>query len=437
MVKKHILELPEIKYSPTIIKLPHDKNSILDTLFDVSFSTNIDYPREEYGFNHYLHANKNKTYLYEKFEGKKKVYNVINRFERYVDNYEKSINDETAPYFALKNANIGGLGFYKLWEILVLMNVIDINNDKFTSAHIMENNGSFIQSVMMYRSKFCGKHNKHDKYYSITLPKEYSGDKYETKIDKTITGYNDINVINTFNKSLDDKMSEKIELITSNLDYSWINTNVREQECYKLLLAEIFIAMKIQKKGGVFICKIFETFTKVSLKIISILTQLYENVYVIKPLISRLENSEKFIVCTNFKYDDKNSEYKKIFSKMEHLMDLIKNKNRIVDIFSEYVINKNFVDSMIQSNRVLANNQFKIINEIISFIKGDIYSGDVYHTKRDEQIEGTMYWLNLYFIDSLNDAKELYKSIIMSQLNINNSEIVELEKSLVPVLGRY
>ena len=48
------------------------------------------------------------------------------------------------------------------------------------------------------------------------------------------------------------------------------------------------------------VCKLYEAFTFDSIKSISKLVKSYKNVYICKPLSSKLYNSEKFIICYDF-----------------------------------------------------------------------------------------------------------------------------------------
>ena len=52
----------------------------------------------------------------------------------------------------------------------------------------------------------------------------------------------------------------------------WIDENYQEQEAYKLILGEIITAFKVQEKGGSFVLKLFEIYTDISIKMISILS---------------------------------------------------------------------------------------------------------------------------------------------------------------------
>ena len=70
--------------------------------------------------------------ILSEFENKKKVYLVMNEFERYVDNYDKSIGDESKKYFDLKDKpDILSRGFYKLWELMFMFDIVDITKENF------------------------------------------------------------------------------------------------------------------------------------------------------------------------------------------------------------------------------------------------------------------------------------------------------------------
>jgi 23S rRNA U2552 (ribose-2'-O)-methylase RlmE/FtsJ len=463
--KSNVPEIPEFKHIPIMLELPQLDSSIFSNESNVLFSTNIDYPRAEYGFHHFIHANKNKMEILKQFEGKRKVYLVMNKFERYVDNYEENIGNVSKKFFSLSNKpDILSRGFYKLWEILLLFDLIDNKNANFTSAHLAEGPGSFIQATMFYRDMYCNKGiSKNDKYYAVTLhPEDVGGQNHVPELEtKFVEYYNkekpqrfmlhktytkeqsggakdkdngDITNPKTI-KLFGGQMIEKADLVTGDGGFEWINENVQEQEAYKLIIAQIVAASKIQKKGGNFVCKFFETFTKTSIKIVSILSQLYSKVYFVKPLMSRSSNSEKYAVCTGFKYDDKHKDFKNISKKLDDILkSLHDNKNKqdkLVDIFPDYVVPKHFVNSIIELNRLISNQQLKGINEIVRFVKREIYSGDEYHEKREEQIEGSKYWINMFFQKSLNDTKEQYKNIVQNILIKATNETKELEEKLV------
>ena len=102
--------------------------------------------------------------------------------------------------------------------------------------------------------------------------------------------------------------------------------NLQEQEAYKLIFGEILTALKLQKDGGNFVIKIFETYTKITIKLIQMLRQIYTKVYLSKPYTSRISNSEKYVVCKGF---NKSVLTTKIISKLEDQLDVINKNNQI------------------------------------------------------------------------------------------------------------
>jgi hypothetical protein len=162
------------EYVPVVYKLPNINDNILKHKHDPKFSSNIDYPKFSLGFHHYIHQNKDKMEIIEQFKDKKKVYLVISKFERYVDDYDDSIGNISKIYFNINpKPNILSRAFYKLWELLFMFDLIDLNKNNFRSAHLAEGPGSFIQATMFYRDKFASKGiSKNDKYYAITLHPE-------------------------------------------------------------------------------------------------------------------------------------------------------------------------------------------------------------------------------------------------------------------------
>jgi len=457
------------KYIPFCINMSKPEESIFDSENDVVFSTNIDYPRCSLGFQHFIHSIKNDTEMLKTFEGRKKVYQVMNPFERYIDKYNKSIGSVSVDYFGLGKGKVPDIlsrGFYKLWEILFMFDLIDVTQDKFVSAHLAEGPGSFIQCTMFFRDMFCKNGlSKNDKYYAITLHPENT-DGHVPELEKKFIEYYEKEKPQrffqhkTYNKSqsggchdkdngdlMDPKtlknfygganstVKEKVDLITADGGFEWVNENIQEQEYFKLLFSQIVTAVNIQKKGGNFVCKFFETYTTTSTKYICILASLYEKIFFVKPLTSRPSNSEKYAVCIGFKFGENDSKLKNIIKTLNDMHeDIHKNMElKIVDMFTKYVVPKQMILRLTQMNNEIANNQFKSIGEILTFVKSNNYNGETYEKKREEQIEAAKYWTDLFFMPpsefkshklQINDI-----SFISNKLNID--KVVDLEKQLI------
>ena len=98
-----------------------------------------------------------------------------------------------------------------------------------------------------------------------------------------------------------EKYGSSMDLITGDggFDFS-VDFNNQEIHIADLLMGQIFYALVMQKKGGSFVLKIFDSFMEHTLDLLYILSSFYETVYIVKPYTSRYANSEKYIVCLNF-----------------------------------------------------------------------------------------------------------------------------------------
>jgi hypothetical protein len=70
-------------------------------------------------------------------------------------------------------------------------------------------------------------------------------------------------------------------LFTADGGFEWKDENFQEQEAYKLILGEILTCLKIQLYGGVFVIKLFEIYTDITIDD-SIVTNREEEIYLEK-----------------------------------------------------------------------------------------------------------------------------------------------------------
>ena len=75
------------------------------------------------------------------------------------------------------------------------------------------------------------------------------------------------------------------------------NKNTLEMDMFPEIYEKIIKCVKLKSN---IICKLYETFTFNSIKLITKLTKSYKNVYICKPTSSKLYNPEKFIICYDF-----------------------------------------------------------------------------------------------------------------------------------------
>ncbi|KAF0973491.1 hypothetical protein FDP41_008195 [Naegleria fowleri] len=73
--------------------------------------------------------------------------------------------------------------------------------------------------------------------------------------------------------------------------------NSQEYLTHQLVLCQILTGLMILRKGGSFVCKLFDLNTWFSASLIYILYQNYEKLMIVKPVSSRPANSERYIIC--------------------------------------------------------------------------------------------------------------------------------------------
>jgi 23S rRNA U2552 (ribose-2'-O)-methylase RlmE/FtsJ len=427
-------------YKLFILDLPKTDISKFNKENLVSFSDNINQPLITLGFQVFLHRTKNAMEITTKIETKDKFYYVINLFEHMVKSYKDDIKNATQKYLkAEKEPPVLSRAFYKMWEIIY---IFDLVKENMNVVGLAEGPGAFIQAVIKYKENL-GMDFKKDNFYGITLHTEdkldmntiflrHNQKKYPKllQIFKT-SKKNDGDITKMENLDAFEKFvgKNKADLVTADGGFDWKNENYQEQEAYKLIIGEIIGALNVQKKGGNFVLKIFETFTLVTLKLIYFLTSFYEENYIVKPYFSRESNSEKYLVCKNFK--DTNKDKVKL---LENILNTSNKTNKfITDIFSDITLPSNFIDKFKYININIANNQQIQINKIVTYIKGNNFFGDDYHTYLDKQISASKWWIETFFPpkkDLSKKQKELKLSLNKIQ-DYNNQDLIIFTKNLI------
>jgi 23S rRNA U2552 (ribose-2'-O)-methylase RlmE/FtsJ len=486
------LEKEFLSYNPLVFDLDSiSKTDVLGSVYDVRFSNSICFPEIKLGFHHFIHKTKDKMEVVEEFGTRKKIYLVTSQFEKNIDYKEKtdsgidftSINDGVKSLIKSIKPDFPPLlnrAFLKMWEMLVEFDLVP-ETDNFVSAHLAEGPGSFIQATILFRELQAKlgkiKTASKDNYYGVTLHSDhehllmhqefmkyfakeqhnrlhimetksidelrdlYGGGKNLVTAPITNGDLTKLNTIIQFAGSTNEKgkkeknvesFAKPSDLITSDGGFDWKRENLQEQEAYKLVFGEILTALKLQKDGGNFVIKIFETYTKNTIKLIQMLRQVYLKVYLAKPYTSRISNSEKYVVCKGFK---KSTISSKIISKLEEMLEVM-NRNsqyQILDMFTEITLSDDVYNSFRQINSDLLVKQYIGINNIIKFINLDNYNGIEFNEYLDKQIIAAHFWNNMFLEPKLFtkivkyfksfDFVEYKKNNLINDDNISNKSI--------------
>lgn len=443
-------------FKPIVLKLNIDNIDISKLNQDVTFSKYINKPKLEYGFQYFLWRTKDYMSITENFTADK-PYRIVNNFEHIIKNHKNDLLNYSSSYLNMspKEPRILSRAFFKLWEILLYFDLALEKNIKVVG--IAEAPGSFIQCIILFRKKFKLLSSK-DRIQCLTI---YSDDSKFIKMnDKCMASYNSINknLVNVFktyptkesNKSLikiDGDLtkikthnifnkhiaSKKLyaDLITADGGFKWKDENYQEQEAYRLIYGEILNALSNINKDGTFVLKIFETFTDVTIKLITLCGSFFKETHMYKPFMSRISNSEKYIIFKKFKYDPI-KEKKQLKKQLEPLVNVFKkinnNKEYINSIFSDMVISKELLNQFKYMNTMIMNKQMIMINKIVTFINKKNNYGLDYHNYMKEQIKNTEFWINKFYTDVKNlpkIKKELNEELEkVNNYNNNESKII-------------
>jgi 23S rRNA U2552 (ribose-2'-O)-methylase RlmE/FtsJ len=430
-------------YNFVFYEITSQENNILEYLekHDISdtYSRFQAQPQLSNGFNHFIHKAKDKMEILNepKYKGKN-FYLVTNNFEHIINNNKseerQDIYTVSKIYFNINNKlNIVSRAFYKLWEILMVFDFLPTT--AIISAHLAEAPGSFVQALIFFREKFF-KDNKKDEHYVISINEEGVPNfrkefkKEYSKINIYEQDGGDLTNKETIDKFV--KFTKKAYLVTADGGFNWKDENFQEQEAYKLILGEILTCLKIQLFGGVFIIKFFEIYTDISIKIISILDALYEQVYITKPFTSRLSNSERYLICIKFK-----GIKQEIINKLEKLLENINkasdNDMYLTDLLQDYVIDNKLKTIINYSSITLSNLQHSSINKMCKYINYGNYFGELYHQYIEEQQKANDFWTSTFFPLDLHDMKQVKKhlsGVIDKVIENNNNAILEYENKL-------
>ena len=122
-------------------------------------------------------------------------------------------------------------------------------------------------------------------YYHLTKDKfeKINKDKYENNVYEELLKF--------YYKH------NKKEPTIINYECDNFNNNTLEMDMFPEIYEKIIKCIKLKSN---IICKLYETFTFDSVKLITKLTKTYKNVYICKPSSSKLYNPEKFIICYDF-----------------------------------------------------------------------------------------------------------------------------------------
>ena len=323
---------------------------------------------------------------------------LTNNYELiHMSNYKRKENNSISLYNPLSRS------YYKMIEILHDFNILDNYKHKnIITGHLAEGPGGFIEAIVNKRR------NKNDKYHAITLKsvrKEIPGwRKAKFLLEKNTNihihyGKDDTGNLYNLENIIDYavKIQNKCDIVTADggFDFS-INFNLQEQLSSHLIFCEIVTALTVQKIGGVFICKIFDSYCKITVDLLWLLSCVYDKVIITKPYTSRPANSEKYIVALG--YRGINTTYLNQLYQIIIRWNKMDEENKYLhSILDTFQYNSNFLNIIQLYNISNSKNQIQNIKNTLNILKGNI---NVDKNKiKDKQIKTALSWCKKYNVD--------------------------------------
>lgn len=292
-------------------------------------------------------------------------------YKKYTNPYEYIQTQIPGEKYSVSSLKPLSRSYFKMIEIVKTHNILNPYNDKtIKTFHLAEGPGGFIEAIAHLRK------NKKDIYYGMTLLNDVAGIPGWNKstqflkntpnviIEKGVDGKGDLyNFANL--KNCVEKYGNSMDLITGDggFDFS-VDFNDQETASTRLLLSQICFALSLQKKGGSFILKCFDCFNRSTIDLIYIIFMFYGNCYITKPLTSRIANSERYIVCLNFKYD--NTSY--LLPKWQEMYSQIENNIRIKG-FLKNPLPYYFISKIEEINLIIGKTQIENILYTLKLIR--------------------------------------------------------------------
>ena len=346
------------------------------------------------------------TYLYEIKQKLDKIEHEWDIHKKYTNPYEYIHTPIPNRRKCVSKYSPLSRSYFKMIEMINIFN-LKFESKPINTFHLAEGPGGFIEAIANTRK--CS----HDNYIGMTIlndidpniPAWKKSDAFlkqhkNVNIESGADGTGNILKLENF-VYCKNKYGSSMDFITGDggFDFS-VDFNSQELHIADLLMAQAFYALIMQKKGGKFVLKIFDSFMNHTLDLLYILSSFYESVYIVKPYTSRYANSEKYIVCKNFLFSNSDTFYGRLYSTFRK-MTLNENKHT-VSRFLTRPLSYQFIVKMEEYNAIFGQQQLENIHYTISLIENKY---------KQEKIEGLLkvniskciHWCNKYGVPLSKD----------------------------------
>jgi 23S rRNA U2552 (ribose-2'-O)-methylase RlmE/FtsJ len=314
--------------------------------------------------------------------------------------------------------------FYKMIELWKMFKLSD-SRESIQTFHLAEGPGGFIEATSFLRK------NMNDKYYGMTLINNDPGCPGWRKSQQFLEANKNVTIItgedgtgNLLHKDnytyCVNKFKHSMQVITADGGIDVSNDfNKQEELVSKLIISQVIYAISMQKKGGHFVLKIFDIFSKLTIDILYILTRVYSEVYITKPFTSRLANSEKYIVCKNFLLDTGDSDM--YINSFMNEFDKLMQCDNIVSLLN-FDHDYYFLNKIEEINIIMGQKQLENIITTLNII-GSRNNHDKIDSLKKTNIQKCILWCEKYDIPCIKliSSNNIFLSGIYDDNGVNTN----------------
>ena len=338
------------------------------------------------------------------------------------DKYKKLTNDyelvftTTQGYPSIAMRSPISRSYFKLWEIMHDLNLILDCKKPLRAAFLADAPGGFVEAFVDYRTHKCPEVT--DELFGVSLKATHRIIP-QWKLSQDFCKKNNITVL--FGKNgtgdlcdltvIDDfcDCARTCDFVTADGGFDFSSDfNGQEEMSTKLIMCEIYAALRLMSQGGTFVLKIFDIHNTTTVGLLFVLSLFFDSMSFVKPLSSRPANSEKYIVCTG--YNTQRSTQNK------HVLELIREAIDSSDqsILSRINTTVPFFAAILEFNYVYIAHQVLYIHKTIEMITNSKESDVMNKVKK--QVKKAIKWCHKYnvqiSVDTLKGYKPLFQSVL-------------------------
>jgi len=337
-------------------------NTDIDAFKHRTIKMNNVYIKIKNKYNEYEKNDKSGFTEYGKLKKKYDGYKISYFFHYHViDRARKILNQPNVTNAWLKS--------YEIYQVFNL--ITSHEGEIFRSFHICEIPGAFIMALQHYIDHHTDKKLKWRAQslnpYSLEnrqnmkgkfLPDKYNmvkNNKKKYDFGKDDTG--DITNIQNI-RYYHEKYGKSRDLVTSDCGQdSSEDFTTQEERLVKVYWGQFVCAIGLLKKGGNYFMKLFTVHTIKMIEIVYLCTQLFENVYICKPLKTKFMSGEVYMVCKNFLDIDTDNYLTKLYQYIENF-----DTPHIVNL---NIISDTFIDNLNKCNTIMGLRRIINFNALI------------------------------------------------------------------------